>query len=161
MAHKVKCKYCGLTFDRDVEECVKINTRYAHSECYAKGQQAAALEEEKYRKITDLIVTLDKGEIDWARVGSQIKRFLNNGMTYDGIYYTLYYFHIIKKNKYKSVGIVPYVYDEAKRYYEREDNIYGQAMEVKTKGIKTETKEDIVVIEPLKKDKKLISFDYD
>lgn len=161
MAHKVKCKYCGLTFDRDVEECVKINTRYAHSECYAKGQQAAALEEEKYRKITDLIVTLDKGEIDWGRVGSQIKRFLNNGMTYDGIYYTLYYFYIIKKNKYKSVGIVPYVYDEAKRYYEREGNIYGQAMEVKTKGIKTETKKDIVVIEPLKKDKKLISFDYD
>lgn len=160
MAHKVKCKYCGLTFDRDIEECVKINTRYAHSECFTKGQQAAALEEEKYRKITDLIVTLDKGEIEWARIGAQIKKFLSLGMTYDGIYYTLYYFHIIKKNKYKGVGIVPYVYDEAKKYYEREGNIYGQAMEVKTKELKVKNKEDIIIVEPLKKDKKLINFDY-
>lgn len=161
MAHKVKCKFCGETFDRDKEECVKINSRYAHSDCYTKGQQFAALEKEKYRRITDLIVELNGPDNDWARIGSQIKKFLSEGMTYDGIYGALYYFHIIRKRKYKSIGIVPHIYDEARKYYEREHNIYAQAEQVKTEEQQLENKKEVVVIKPIEKENKFISFDYD
>ena len=34
MAHPVKCKYCGQTFDRDKVEHVQVSkARYAHIEC--------------------------------------------------------------------------------------------------------------------------------
>lgn len=40
MAHKVKCKYCGENFDRDIKEFVQVsNTRYAHAECALRWAQ--------------------------------------------------------------------------------------------------------------------------
>ena len=39
MAHKVKCYYCGKTFDRDKEPFIQINSRrYAHTSCGEKHQ---------------------------------------------------------------------------------------------------------------------------
>ena len=38
--HVVKCFYCGLSFDANVEPTVKVNSRrYAHLECHTKNQE--------------------------------------------------------------------------------------------------------------------------
>lgn len=50
----VTCKYCGVKFNRESEEWVKISTRYAHKECHDRAQaDKAAL-----RMVTDLIQSL-------------------------------------------------------------------------------------------------------
>ena len=95
MAKKVKCKYCGQEFDREYTECVKVSTRYAHTECYEKAQQEAA----ELRKLTDLIQSLYyPQEPNWNLIGSQLKRYRDEGKTYMGMYYTLTYFFVIKEN---------------------------------------------------------------
>ena len=160
MSHVVKCIYCGKTFDRDKEECVKINRRYAHSDWYTNGVKIATANEEKYRRITDYIVQLDRNP-DWKMIGSQIKSFLKKGLTYDGIYYSLYYLYSVKKKPYKGIGIVPYIYDEARRYYERQSATYAQALDVSKKELEVTNAETTVTIKPVKANKKLISFDYD
>ena len=40
MAHKVKCYYCGITFDRDkLKECCQVNSkRWAHTACHERAQ---------------------------------------------------------------------------------------------------------------------------
>ena len=40
MAHKVKCLYCGVTFDRDKTPCEQVSAkRYAHIECSKQVQE--------------------------------------------------------------------------------------------------------------------------
>ena len=49
MAHPVKCKYCGQTFDRDKVEHVQVSkARYAHIECYKEQQLSISQEEKDY-----------------------------------------------------------------------------------------------------------------
>ena len=40
MAHKVKCYYCGIKFDRDkLKECCQVNSkRWAHTACHERAQ---------------------------------------------------------------------------------------------------------------------------
>ena len=51
-----------------------------------------------------------------------ISKFFHEGMTYKGMNSTLIYFYDIKKNSTKGsnegIGIIPYVYEEAKKYFE-------------------------------------------
>jgi hypothetical protein len=49
MAHKVKCLYCGVTFDRDKTPCEQVSAkRYAHIECSKQVQEK--VEKEKRDK---------------------------------------------------------------------------------------------------------------
>ena len=60
MAHRVKCYYCGITFDRDkVVDCVKVNgSRYAHLECHLKAQDEKTQEE--IVKLVDRLMNLEE-----------------------------------------------------------------------------------------------------
>lgn len=63
----------------------------------------------------------DKPVSDWNI--TQMMKFKNQGMTYRGQLLSLKYFYEIKKNSIKksngSIGIVPFIYDEAKIYYSK------------------------------------------
>lgn len=162
MAKKVKCKYCGQEFDREYTECVKVSTRYAHTECYEKAQQEAA----ELRKLTDLIQSLYyPQEPNWNLIGSQLKRYRDEGKTYMGMYYTLTYFFVIKENNIhdsKGVGIIPYMYHKAKAYYQNIDNTYTKTAEVTQRDkIDVEQTENIITIIHKKPTKKLLDFTYE
>lgn len=161
-AKNVICKYCKKTFDREREEAVKISTRYAHKACHEKAQAEAA----DLRQLTDLIQSLYYPQKpNWTIIGSQIKRYKDEGMTYIGMYYTLTYFFIIKKNDIKDskgIGIIPYVYHKAKAYYKNNDSAYAKAAEINTREkIEVEQTENIITIIHEKPKKKLINFDYE
>lgn len=50
MAHKVKCFFCGVTFDRDKEPFVQIGTRrYAHMSCSNKDGAKEKIHEQDDR----------------------------------------------------------------------------------------------------------------
>lgn len=161
MAKKVKCKYCGQEFDRELAEFVKVSTRYAHRDCYEKAQLEAA----ELRKVTDLIKSLYyPKEPNWNIIGSQLQRYRDEGKTYMGMYYTLTYFFVIQKNdihKGAGIGIIPYVYDKAKAYYKNIDNTYTKAAEIEQREkIDVEQTENIITIIHKKPAKKLLDFDY-
>lgn len=59
-------------------------------------------------------------------IGSQLKRMTDDGMTYGGIRYALWYSVNVKQMPYRGVGIIPYVYEEAKTYWQWQQRMKKQ-----------------------------------
>lgn len=65
----------------------------------------------------DYIKQLDP-DTDFIAVTSQVKRMATEyGMTYDGMRYALWYSINIADKPYSGIGILPYVYSSAKKYW--------------------------------------------
>lgn len=114
MAHRVKCVNCGLVFDRDKVQFVPVGSRrYAHADCseyIADNEDLEALE--KY------IQTALKVDYIDGRIRLQINNYRDvQKYTYKGMLKALTYFHEVKGNPLTGVGIIPYVYDQAQKYY--------------------------------------------
>lgn len=136
MAHKCICAVCGETFDRDVVQAVRFNSRrYAHQSCYPEGELVpinqqrqktatldANLKDEINRKdLLDYISKLIEYP-NYARIQLQINDYLQKyKYTYSGIQKTLQYFYEILGNDIDkangAIGIVPYVYQDAYKYF--------------------------------------------
>ncbi len=124
MAHYVICSICKQRFDRDKYPAVLVSSRrYAHAACAGKLSKE---DEQTYQDQQDLekyIIKLFNLEHMNGRITLQIKKFMQDHpeYTYSGIKRTLEYFYEIKGNSIEKsnggIGIVPWVYDEAKRYF--------------------------------------------
>lgn len=116
----VKCLYCGKTFDRNKEPNQKIGRRYVHQECYEENYTESDFYKEQ---IYNFLKTLYGTNYKYQAIEAQRKSYLKKGMTNKGIYQSLKYFFEIKKGSLEKtdgrIGIVPYVYDEAEKYYEK------------------------------------------
>ncbi len=157
----VKCKYCSVLFNKEKEEHIKIGNRYAHSACHTEHLTYA----NELKKLTDYIQSLyGKQKTNWNIVGTQIKKYKGEGMTYQGMLYTLVYFYEIKKNdinKSAGIGIIPYQYHKAQQYYENIDNVYTQKAKIDAQDkLEVDQTENIITITQKKREKKLIDFDY-
>ena len=124
MAHYVVCAICKERFDRDKYPAVLVSPRrYAHATC--AGTLSA--EEEQVQKdkkaLDDYIIQLFNLEHMDGRITLQIQKYMQDHpeYTYSGIRRTLEYFYRVKKNSIDKanggIGIVPWVYEEARRYY--------------------------------------------
>lgn len=115
-----KCLYCNGTIDIAHEEWAMVRNRYAHKACYEKNYT----EDEKFVPEIYRYLKEDVGiSYDYRQCENQRKRFIEKiGYTNEGILNALKYFYGIKKESPQKsgnrIGIVPYVYDEAKVYYE-------------------------------------------
>lgn len=70
-----------------------------------------------YTLLMDYIKQLDP-DTDFIAVTSQIKRMATEyNMTYDGMRYALWYSINIADKSYMGIGILPYVYSSAKKYW--------------------------------------------
>lgn len=133
MAHIVICPYCHKSFDASIEPYVKLNRRYAHKTCFDAAAGASpyksAKTKSKEKQIDPDLENLKKyisklfgKKCNWAMTMKYIKKFKEeNGYTYSGIQKSLMYFYEIKGNSIEksnySIGIVPYVYQDAYEYY--------------------------------------------
>ena len=124
MAHRVKCYYCGITFDRDkVVDCVKVNgSRYAHLECHLKAQDEKTQEEKDLEALEQYIIELLRIDYINPRVRKQINDFkAQYNYSYTGMLKSLKYFYEVKKNDVSKakggIGIIPYIYQDAWNYY--------------------------------------------
>ena len=63
---------------------------------------------------------------NFIAIGSQLKRMTDEGMTYSGIRYALWYSINVKQMSYRGVGIIPYVYEEAKAYWQWQQRMKKQ-----------------------------------
>lgn len=120
----VKCPICNLTFDRNAEEFVQMGRRYAHKMCH-EAQSAKENEEQKALKaLEEYIMKMFNETYVNARIKQQLKRMVEQyHYSYSGILKTLIYFFEIKGNSIEKanggIGIVPYVYNDARDYYFR------------------------------------------
>ena len=166
MAHRVKCYYCGLTFDRDrVKDWVQVKSnRYAHRVCDAKAEKDKDQEQKDLEDLENYIMKLFNADYVNARIRKQINDFKSqHNYTYTGMRKSLVYFYEIKKNSLEKanggIGIIPYIYDSANQYYY---NIWlaNQTNEAKP-IIQYQPVEREIIIPPPKrveKKKKLFSF---
>ena len=139
MAHYVKCKYCGSTLNRDKEECVKISNRYAHKAC-AVAQENTNKQEFLDKKVLEKYIMELLGEnFINSKVQKQLKDYVTKyNYTYSGMHKALVYFYEVKGNdKSKAnngIGIIPWVYQDAYRYYY---SIWEAQQKNKDKNIET------------------------
>lgn len=138
----VKCKYCGQQFSREKEEYITVGNRYAHKKCHEdyleKVQQAKMLSDytrteslAKYKEVMDFARDHFGQEANYQLIQRQLNSYItNNGYTYNGILKSLIYYYDVKNNPTNkangAIGIVPYIYEEAKRYYYYQHQINKQ-----------------------------------
>ena len=119
----VKCKYCGVQFDRNSEPFVEVGgRRYAHKACAENKEAAIPQEEKDYQALEDYIKKLFKEDYLNAKTRKQIRDFRKEyNYTFSGMLKTLYWWYEVKGNsKDKAnggIGIVPFVYRDAYNYY--------------------------------------------
>ena len=77
------------------------------------------------KALLDYIKALDPNA-NFISIGSQLKRMTDDGMTYSGIRYALWCSVNVKQMPYKGVGIIPYVYEEAKSYWQWQQRMKQQ-----------------------------------
>jgi hypothetical protein len=114
----VKCVICEDDINRQTEAFVQINKRYAHEYCAAQEN----VDKEVRKQLNSFIMELWDGTPNFGMVGRQINQFQTEyKYTLSGILGTLHYCYNIKKmrpEKAQGIGIVPYYYKEARKYFE-------------------------------------------
>lgn len=91
------------------------------------------------KALLDYIKELDP-DANFIAIGSQLKRMIDEGMTYSGIRYALWYSINVKQMPYRGVGIIPYVYEEAKTYWQ-----WQQRMKKQVASWQPQDNDDVVV----------------
>lgn len=163
--HIVKCYYCGKQFDTNEKEYIKVNSRrYAHKKCSEEKEQTLSQEQKDKIELEEYILKLFKVDFIPPRIQLQIKKYIEeNKYTYSGMRKALIYFFEIKGNSIdkanNSIGIVPYIYDKAKKYYfelwqAQQKNKDIQAIDYKPKVVEV----TIPVPQPRIKKSKTFSF---
>ena len=121
--HKVKCKYCGVVFDRDKVPFKQISERrYAHLTCALAAENEKSQAEKDKEDLEKYIMELLGEEYISPRVRKQMNGYVDEyNFTYSGMKKALVYFYEVKgndKSKAKGgIGIIPYVYRDAYNYY--------------------------------------------
>ena len=118
----VKCLYCGLQFDRLSEPNIKIGRRYAHKSCY-ESQDAEELKKQKDKHdFFEYIKTIYGSDYNYISISKQAENYIKQyNFTYRGMLKSLKWFYEVKNGNKESsngrIGIIPYVYEDAKKYY--------------------------------------------
>ena len=100
-----------------------INSRrYAHLTCVEKNKKEKTKEEIDKENLQNYVKQLFGISKLSAKINKQIDKFIKeNQYTYSGIHRSLIYFYEIKKNPIdkanEGLGIVPWIYEDARRYY--------------------------------------------
>ena len=139
MAHKVICLYCKNQFDRDKEPTKQVSSRrYAHLECWQKHLENMTQEERDIEDFYEYVKKLFKEEYNYLLTKKLAERYVKeNNYTYSGMLKTLKWYyekegHSTDKAN-GSIGIIPYVYNQALSYYY---NLYKTQLLNKEKNVK-------------------------
>ncbi len=142
--HIVKCRYCKKEFDAQKPEENKLWIQpkpkfYYHYSCW----QEIKKEEEKEFELYDYIKSKFGAGYDYVKLRRQIEGYRDRyNYTYSGILKSLQWYYDIKKNPVKRIdtlGIIPYIYEDAKKYFYKIYLAQKANEDLKTIEIKEET----------------------
>ena len=120
------CRECHMPIDKTKGEgTVWIQPSkgwYYHKECYETWKAAPATDDDWVDMIYDFLARDLKVKYEYHKYQTQIENFWKKKkINPKGIYFTLKYFYEIKGNSWDKghggIGIVPYVFDDAKAYW--------------------------------------------
>lgn len=120
---KVKCIFCEQMFDREKEECIKIGRRYAHINCAAK-QDPALLQEKRDREtFYEMVKSIYGNDYNFIMIDKQATDYIKQyGYTWSGMTGCLHWFYNINhgdiEEGHGGIGIIPFIYDDVKKYYQ-------------------------------------------
>lgn len=155
MARLPKCPVCEYQVDKETQKHVKHSGKTYHENCFQKFEMQKQHRIDLHAYICELyrIPTVN------GYMLKQIKEFQETyKFTLKGIELALRFFHDINGNqisdgndyKTRGIGIVPFVYEDAKTHYILMDNIRKKASE---SGF--ESKEEVIYMkQPTKKTRK-------
>jgi len=120
----VKCKFCGEQFDRNdpAIESVKIKNRYAHKKCFDAQSAEDLQEQEDWGNLIEYVSQLLGEDFNFIKTQKLLEKYKNEyKFSYSGMLKALKYFYEIKggskENAHGAVGILPYIYEDAYKYY--------------------------------------------
>lgn len=154
------CLYCNKKFNIK-EPHYKVINRYAHEKCYLEhyNEEEELAKDEIWQYLTKVL----KMDAKFTTVDRQRQEYIAKGCTNVGILNALkYYYEVVRGSVEKSqnrIGIVPYVYDEAQKYYrdlEKEKERVGKNVK---KWLKKEVVELKITGNRKKKEKDYIDLD--
>ena len=134
MARLPKCPECEYQVDKDRQAHAKHSGKTYHEHCFQKFEKRKQDREELYAYICELYGV----SVPNPLILRQIKEFQEvNKFTLKGIELALRYFHDIQgnsvlqndRNKIQGIGIVTWIYEEAKSHYIKMANITKKASE--------------------------------
>lgn len=116
-----KCLFCNKEFDVNSEPFERVGKRYAHKTCQINEEKNENSEYKQKKRLEEFICELFKVSYVPPLIQKQIKDFRSLGYSYEGIYFSLFYFYKTKRNPIKrgTIGIVSFVYEEANTYYDQ------------------------------------------
>lgn len=146
------CRICKEEIDKELDNWVMPSKGwYYHKTCYETWKQSTPATDEEYRAfIFDFIARDLKVSYDYHMCKAQIDKFVKEGKTVKGIFFTLKYFYEIKGGDWNKghggIGIVPFVYNEACTYwYNKEKKTKGVVAEIERQMREAEQRQKKVV----------------
>ncbi|MEM4994817.1 hypothetical protein WKH56_19845 [Priestia sp. SB1] len=134
MARKVKCPHCEKMMEK--EEAVSHQKRYYHEACLKDKQKSI----EDRKDLIAYICELYRIDAPTGMMLKQIKEFETDfKYKLKGIELALRYFYETSENNPREgdgIGIVPYVYEKAKKHYILKKNVEKSVKEAAGKEIK-------------------------
>lgn len=121
------CRFCHKPVllkeeSRNIEWVERSINYYYHKDCWEQfidNTQIKTMEQWQ-----DLIFDLIKRELcssyNYFMIVKQLEKMRSNNLTMKGIYFSAYYWFVIKKNEYKpefGLGIIPFIYEESTQYW--------------------------------------------
>lgn len=129
------CQSCKQTFT-DTDEIITYKGKKYHKDCFPEIEDRTLL----YDYCCKLWGLKSPGPV----IISQAKKYRSQGYTFRGMYYSLVYFYEVKgndRNKVKgeeTIGIIPYIYNDARKYYE---GVNSKQTEIANDYVEPEQKE--------------------
>lgn len=139
----VKCLYCGEKFDRLKEPNVKIGRRYAHKSCYEAQDEQTLKQDKDKHDFFEYIKELYGEDYNYISISKQAENYIKQyDFTYSGMLKSLKWFYEVKGSSKEGsngrIGIIPYIYNDAKKYYynlylaqQRNKDVEGYRLEIK------------------------------
>ena len=124
MPSKVKCRQCGKQIERDAAIELRKGW-YVCSDACAEAWQAAHAPKtaqqsppSPMRQLTDYVQSYAPNTA-WVKFGANVQRMCKDGMTINGIHYTLRYMREHEQVQMYGDGLalVPYYYDTSRAYW--------------------------------------------
>jgi len=160
-----ECRICHLPIDKvkekeNIDWIMPSKGWYYHKECYETWKAQPATNDDWILMIYDFLARDIKVSYDYFLCDAQIKKYWkDNKINPKGIYFTLKYFYEVKKNPWVGhggLGIVPYVFTEAKNFWIEQER--------KKRGIMKQMEENAkekVIIKITKNNKKKEKYNLD
>ena len=117
----VTCAYCGCkTVDKLSQDYIQYKGKNFHRECGEKQKE----KDNFYSYVCEIFKLKAPGPRIYNQGNSFVEKY---GYTYLGMQKALYFIYAVKKHandrpiESKSIGLIPYYYDEAQEYFKRID----------------------------------------